>query len=373
MADPVAGGAPRLRVGVVGLSHYHVTGWVETIEGFADALEIVALYDQDPERGQSLAPTHTDPSLRAGLGEAYRTVPFETRLDDLIRRHDLDIALVTLPNAQAPSAIETLARAGIHLLVDKPAARSAREARQAFDAVRAAGVRAVVGLTRRYSPAARLGRELVASGRLGRLVTAEAVFAASSVVVRDPANPLFDPDGAGGGILSWLGIHDLDCLLWLTAERVVEVSAMTGRLGVPDLGVEDVASVALRFDGGAVATVHHAYALPARGYRSRLALRGLDASIELGLDDEIVLLTAGDDGFVHEERTSFDVPAAGGYGASGRAAVRDLLDAIRESREPVANGDALVQALELIDAAYELARTGRHVRLGDAADLTPLR
>ena len=55
----------RLRVGVVGLAHYHVTGWVETLEGFADELEIVALYDPDPERGRTLAPPHHDPSLRS--------------------------------------------------------------------------------------------------------------------------------------------------------------------------------------------------------------------------------------------------------------------------------------------------------------------
>jgi predicted dehydrogenase len=358
-------GDRKLRVGVVGLAHYHVTGWVETIEGFPDELEIVALYDPDPERARTLAPTHHDPSLRPGLGELYRAIPVETRLDDLIRRHDLDLALVTLPNAHAPHAIERLARAGIHLLVDKPAARSAADARRAFAAVRASGVRAVVGLTRRYSQAARFGRELVVGGRLGQLISAEASFAASSVRVRDAANPLFDPALNGGGILNWLGIHDLDCLLWLSGEPVVEVSAMTGRVGAPGLAVEDVASVSLRFAGGAVGTVHHAYALPARGYRSRLALRGIDASIELGLDEELVLVTAADDGDrLDEERTQFDVPPAAGYGASGRAAVRDLLDAIGEGREPEANGDALINALELIDAAYESARTGRHVRLG---------
>jgi UDP-N-acetyl-2-amino-2-deoxyglucuronate dehydrogenase len=360
--DPVR----PLRVGVVGLAHYHVTGWVETIEGFPDELEIVALYDPDPERARTLAPSHHDPSLRAGLGEAYRAIPVETRLEDLIRRHDLDLALVTLPNALAPSAIEELARAGVHLLVDKPAARTAAEARQAFNTVHDAGVRAVVGLTRRYSPAARYGRALVESGRLGRLISAEAVFAAASVQLRDPANPLFDPALAGGGILSWLGIHDLDCLLWLTGEPVVEVTAMTGLVGSPGLAVEDVASVALRFAGGAVGIVHHAYALPARGYRSRLALRGLDGSIELGLDDAVVLLTAGDDGLVDEEQKTFEVPAAPGYGASGRAAVRDLLDSIRDGREPQATGDMLVNALELVDAAYESARSGRHVRLGSA-------
>ncbi len=356
-------GTRRLRVGVVGLSHYHVTGWIETIEGFADELEIVALYDPDPERARTLAPTHHDPSLRAALGERYRAIPVETRLAELVDRHDLDLALVTLPNAHAPEAIEQLARAGIHLLVDKPAARSAPEARRAFEAVRASGVLAVVGLTRRYSPSARLARDLVAAGRLGRLISAEAIFAASSVRVRDPHNPLFDPALAGGGILNWLGIHDLDILLWLSGEPVAEVSAMAGSVGSPGLAVEDVISVALRFAGGAVATLHHAYALPARGYRTGLALRGLEASIELGLDDEVVVLAPGEDGHLREERTTFDVPAVPGYGASGRAAVRDLLDSIRDGREPQATGDALVNALELVDAAYESVRTGRRVRL----------
>src|SRR4051812_11777744 len=145
----------RLRVGVVGLDHYHVTGWVETLEGFPDDLEIVALYDPDPERGRALAPRHHDPSLRASLGDRYGSLPFETRLDDLIDRHALDIAMVTLPNADAPAAISRLASAGVHLLVDKPAARSAAELRDAAATVDASGVRCVVGLTRRYAPAFR--------------------------------------------------------------------------------------------------------------------------------------------------------------------------------------------------------------------------
>ena len=46
-------------------------------------------------------------------------------LDRLIAGHALDIALVTMPNADAPAAIARLAEAGVHLIVDKPAARSA--------------------------------------------------------------------------------------------------------------------------------------------------------------------------------------------------------------------------------------------------------
>jgi predicted dehydrogenase len=368
---PSAGGAPaspgragrRLRVGVVGLAQYHVTGWVETLEGFADELEIVALYDPDPERGRTLAPLHHDPSLRPALGEAYGGLPFETDLDAFIARYDLDVALVTLPNVDAPPAIERLAAAGIHLLIDKPAARSAGELRPAAAAVHAAGVRAVVGLTRRYTPAARAARDLVATGRLGRLIAAEASFATSSVAVRDPANLLFDRARSGGGVLSWLGVHDVDTLLWLSGESITEVVAMTGSVGEPGLAVEDVVSVGLRFAGGAVGTIHGGYDLPARGYRGRLALRGLDRSVELAGEDELVVLERGDDGFLAERHQAFEVTPAAGYGAQGRAAVSDLLGAIRDGRETEAPIEALVSALEVIDAAYAAAQTGRLVRL----------
>ena len=353
-----------LRVGIVGLSHYHVTGWVETLEGFPDALEIVALYDPDRERARTLAPPHRDPALRAGLGERYRDLPFETRLDDLVERHALDIALVTVPNSDAPAVIERLAAGGIHLIVDKPAGRSAAEVRRAFEAVRAAGARAVIGLTRRYAPAPQDAARFVASGGLGALISAEAVFAAASVMVRDPANLLFDRERSGGGILNWLGIHDVDTLLWLTGEPVVEVVAMTGQVGAPGLAVEDVASVALRFGGGGVGTIHHSYSLPARGYRSWLALRGTASSVELtGEGDLTILRPGGPDHGLAEERRTFAIEPADGYGASGRAAVADLLAAIDEGREAAANGDALVAALTVIDAAYEAARTGRSIRL----------
>ena len=355
----------RLRVGIVGLSHYHVTGWVETLETLDDLLEIVALYDPDPERGRTLGPPHHDPTLRAALGERYRDLPFEIRLDDLIVRHALDLALVTLPNVDAPSAIAQLASNGIHLLIDKPAARSAGELRPAVEAVRASGVRAVVGLTRRYAPAMLAAHEVIAAGRLGRFVAAEAVFATSSVAVRDPANLLFDRERSGGGILSWLGVHDVDTLLWLSGEAITEVSAMAGSVGHPGLEVEDVVSVAVRFAGGAIGTIQQAYALPARGYRGHLALRGLDASVELGLDDDLVVLTSNADGRLRESRQTFVSPPAVGYGPGGRAAVMDLLSAIRDGRETQAPLGALVRALDVIDAAYESARTGRHVRLGE--------
>jgi predicted dehydrogenase len=353
----------RLRVAVVGLDHYHVTGWVDTLRLFPDELEIVALFDPSAENGTALRPRFTDPSLPAALPASFRELPFETSLDALLAAHRPDIALVTMPDRDAPAVIARLAEGGVHMVIDKPAALTATASQAAFDVVRSAGVRVVVGLTRRYSPAARAARAVVAEGRLGRLMAAHSVFATSSVAVRDPANHLFSAERSAGGILAWLGIHDLDTLPWLVGEPVAEVSAATARLGHASLAVEDIASVTLRFAGGALATLQHAYTLPARGYRGSLAIRGLDRSLELGLGEALTLVSAGQDGFVREETTTFDVPDVPGYGASGQAAVADLIAAIREGRETAANGDLLVGALTLIEAAYRSAREGRVVRI----------
>ena len=155
------------------------------------------------------------------------------------------------------------------------------------------------------------------------------------------------------GILAWLGI-DLDTLPWLVGEPVVEVSAST-RLGDPSLAVEDIASLILRFAGGALATLQHAYALPARAIAAAWPSAVSTAPWSFWLGETLTLVTGGRDGFVHEDTTTFQVPDVPGYGL-GQAAVADLLAAIGERRETAANGELLVDALRLIEAAYRSAR-----------------
>lgn len=362
MADRVS--TARLRAGIVGLEHFHVTGWVVTLEQLRDRIEIVALYDPDPELGRRLAPRHHDPDLPPALDPAYRALPFETDLGRLIERHHLDLALVTLPPIAAPAAIEQLARAGVHLLVDKPGARTAGEAARAFAAARTAGVKVAVALTKRYGRGWQEARALVASGRLGRLLSTEAIFVASSVRVRDPANQIFSRAQSGGGVLHWLGIHDLDALLWLTGDRIAEVQAMAGTVGGEAIDVEDTISLSLRFAGGAIGTVHYAYALPRPAGEGYLALRGSGGSVTIRPNGDLTWLGPGnpsDPVTVQETRyTTRDVP---GYGAAGVAIVEDLLRAIAEDRDPLATGEDITEALRIVDAAYEAAASGCRVRL----------
>lgn len=354
----------KRRVAVVGLDHYHTTGWVESLELFADELEIVAIYEPDQTLWGGLAPRYYDPHLVPALHERHLGTPFLDDLDTLIARHEPEIALVTLPNRDMPGAIETLARAGVHLLVDKPGASNRTAARQAFGVANANNVKIATGLLRRYGRGWQYAQQLCREGRPGRLLSTESVFNTSSPFVRDPENHLFSNELQGGGILIWLGVHEIDQLLWLTGERIVEVQALSGQVNDAGIDVEDVMSLALRYESGALGTLHCAFVLPRTMSTGYLAIRGERGSISVTFDGSVSWIGAGSrDDPVREETLSYQTATLPGYGSMAPAVIRDLLSAIDEDRQPLANGDALVAALGVIDAAYEAARTGSRVQV----------
>ena len=354
----------RIRAAIVGLEHYHVTGWAESFELLADRIEIVARYHPDPSYRTRSAPDFHDPGLAGGFPARYVDVPFESDLDTLISRHRPELALVTLPNSLAAAAIGTLGTAGVHMLVDKPGARTADELRPAVAAARAGGARIAAALTKRHMRAFQDARALVRDGRLGPLFTAEALFTSSSITVRNPANPLFSRERSGGGVLHWIGIHDLDQLTWLTGDRIVEVRALAGTTNGEAIDVEDAISVAVRFASGAIGTIHYAFALPRPGSDGHVALRGRRGSVVITPDGQLSWIGAGDvTDPVLGQTGRYTYASERGYGSVGLTIIADLLDAIAERRDPVATGEDLVRALELIDAAYAAAASGEPVLL----------
>jgi predicted dehydrogenase len=359
------------RAAIVGLDHYHVTGWAESLAHFGNLVEVVARYDPDPDRASLEAPQFIDPSLPARFPAWMGDMPFFSDLDALVEETRPDIAAVTLPNKFAPAAIDTLARHGVHLLVDKPGGRTAAELAPAVEIARESGIRLAVAFTRRYGRPWQDASVAIQGGRLGRLLTAEAIFVTSSVAVRDPENHIFSRELMGGGILHWLGVHDVDLLQWLAGEPIVEVQAMAGTVGGQPIEVEDAISIAFRFRGGTLGTMHFAYALPRRGGEGYVALRGSRASLRLDAFGGTTWIGPSDAGDpVLTQSSSVEMAPAVGYGSVGLRIIDDLLQAIEEGRNPLATGEHAVAALRVIDAAYASAATGEIVRvaLDEGAD-----
>jgi predicted dehydrogenase len=159
-------------------------------------------------------------------------------------------AIVATPNpAHVPMALDCLAR-GVAALVEKPVADTVAEAQVLVDAQARSGVPVLVGHHRRHNPINRRAREIVASGRLGRIVTANVM-----ATFLKP-EPYFDAawrrEPGGGPVLINL-IHEIDQLRFICGD-VTQVQAISSN-AVRGFAVEDTAAAVLRFASGALGTV----------------------------------------------------------------------------------------------------------------------
>jgi predicted dehydrogenase len=170
-----------------------------------------------------------------------------------------EAVVIATPNAQHVPVGLACAEAGIPMLVEKPIADTVEAANRLVEAAERAGVALLVGHHRRHNPIVEKAREIVQSGRLGRLTAMAALF-----LVQKPAD-YFDVAWrreSGGGPLLINLIHDVDNLRFICGE-IAEVQAMSSN-AVRGFEVEDSAAVTFRFASGALgtATVSDAVASP---------------------------------------------------------------------------------------------------------------
>jgi predicted dehydrogenase len=185
--------------------------------------------------------------------EFARIAGVETWTSDpgaVIASPDVNTVYVCTPTAEHKALVLEAAAAGKNVFCEKPLARTLADAREMHEAVRRAGVKHQVGLILRFSPIFTVLKDLISDERLGRLMT---------VIFRD--DQFFPIQGhylsdwrkdvaiTGGGTLIEHSIHDLDLLTWLAGE-IESLRAETRNFAGHE-GVEDLASVTMRFQSGA--------------------------------------------------------------------------------------------------------------------------
>jgi predicted dehydrogenase len=309
--------------------------------------------------------------VAAGAAVAFaaaRSCAAEPDLDALLARVDVDVVCVCVPSGLHAEVGTRAAKAGKHLVVEKPIDVSLAAADRLIEAVRAAGVALTVISQHRFDPGMIELKRLLGEGTLGRLVLGEA----STKWYRTQA--YYDSAGwrgtwaMDGGSLMNQGIHYVDLLRWCMGP-VTEVTAVC-TTQTHQIEVEDTALAIVRFGSGAVGTIlSSTAAFP--GFPQRLEITGTEGTVIIE-DGQIVRRAFGagaraagtDDGSGTDDGAApGSDPAA--IGVAGHAAqIADLLSAIEEGREPAVGGEAGRDALEVVLAVYESARTGRTVTLG---------
>ena len=296
---------------------------------------------------------------------ADRGCAAEPSLDALLARPDIDVVCVCVPSGLHAEVGVRAARSGKHLVVEKPIDVTLAAADRLIEAARAAGVTLTVISQHRFDPGLIELKRLIGDGALGRLLLAGASTKWYRTQGYYDSAAWRGTWAMDGGSLMNQGVHYVDLLRWCVGP-VTEVTAVCATQA-HQIEVEDTALAIVRFGSGAVGTIlSSTAAFP--GFPQRLEVTGADGTVIVE-DGRIVRRAFG-------PSAGTDPGAGAGPGAAGAAAdpaaidvashaaqIADLLAAVEEGREPAVDGQAGRDALEIVCAVYESARTGRPVRL----------
>ena len=351
-----------LRLAFLGIDHPHGAHWRQMLGNFAGEVEIVAFV---PSFGGGTA----------SLEERYAELPRFASVKELLAGAKFDAAVVCLANRDSPAAIVELARAGKHILAEKPVAAEAADSRPIVQAVEQSGIAFQAGYMWRYDDIVGRLKRMVAQGAFGKLISLEMTFVTSDVTRRGPDHYLFDPQASGAGFFSWLACHFLDAMLYVVDRPVVGVTARTGVFGAVSTPLEDGGMAIFDLEGGGIASFLGGYWLPRWAGESRWAIRGSQRWVHWDANRKGtggVLEIHGPQPQWHAMEDVFTLPEDKTPGYGGQKNVRligDWLDCIRTGRRDNRNGPRqMLAVLELIDAIYQSSREGRRVecRLGAA-------
>jgi UDP-N-acetyl-2-amino-2-deoxyglucuronate dehydrogenase len=319
--------------------------------------KLVACYNRTPDKAHALAAEFG--------GEAVED------LDALLARPDIDVVTICTASGAHMEPVIAAAKAGKHVIVEKPLDVTLKRCDAMIAACEKAGVQLGTIFPSRFHQSSLLLKKAVDDGRFGRLTLGDAY-------VKWYRTQAYYDSGAwrgtwkldGGGALMNQAIHSVDLLLWLMGPAV-EVSAHTATLGHERIEVEDVATATIRFASGALGVIE-ATTAAYPGSLKKIEISGTAGMAVLEEENlikwEFAKPTKRDqqlrDEMLDRTKTGGGAsdPAAIGHHAHA-ALFRDFLKSVKNGTRPSTHGLEGRRSVELILAIYKSAKTGRPVKL----------
>jgi len=299
-----------------------------------------------------ITPARREAAGADGVERVYAHLPA------MLADDDIDVVVIATPSHSHVDIGLKAARAGKHILTEKPAARTAAELRKMISAARRAGVIFTVFHNRRWDADFQAAKRIVRQKMVGDVVAVEARWQLYGSAVGFGTKD-FKPEWRemrryGGGILLDLGVHMLDQIHEMVPGRPAEVFAAV-RGGVWAKDCDDYASGIIRFDDGLVAHVEASGLTKVSLPRYRIiGTRGMAVSNAATKCFELYLGKAD----APRRTISFASPDR------WDTVYRRLVAAVKDRRKkPAVDPESVVTTMQLIDAYRESSKTGRSVTL----------
>ncbi|MEF3352835.1 Gfo/Idh/MocA family oxidoreductase [Paenibacillus sp. GYB006] len=345
----------------------------------------------------------------AAVREAQEQFGWQESVTDwkeLVQREDIDLIDINAPSNAHKEIALAAAKAGKHIFCEKPLALSLADSREMQAAAEAAGIKHMIGFNYRFSPAVQLAKDLIESGRLGKIYHFRATFLQDWIL--DPEFPLvwrLQKEIAGSGSHGDLGAHLIDMARFLVGEfkEVVGMSetfikerpiasAMTGLTATKGnadtekgpVTVDDATLFLARFENGTIGSFEATRF--AAGHRSTnsFEVNGSKGSVRFDFErmNELEVYFTSDEEDVQGFRRVLATDGAHKYAEAWWPAghpigfdqtftheMVEFMNAIEEDRQPVPNFSDGVACQAVLEAVEKSVQERRWVELTEMEDI----
>ena len=315
----------------------------------AEDTTIIAAYSRDQQRADEFANNH-------GALAAY------TSVEELLADSRVDVVFIASPNHLHASYAQMAAKAGKHILVEKPMATTVDDCVDMVKVCNANGVKLGVGFQLRFHPGHIEASRLVREGDLGDVTLVQGLLGSGvrGEVRRELRTGLREwwetPDLVGNSrSMIGTGVHCVDDLEFILGQTVVEVAAITDGQ-TAEAPLENMVSLSLRFSGGAIGTMCCGNRMPdaindvtVYGSNGRVLLKNASGPA-LGGTLQVTSETVNSE--VSYEPDPLALPKWQIEGFNG---------AITRDEEPAASGLDGLRSVQITQAMIESAKTRRTV------------
>ncbi len=338
-----------IRLAVISFAHAHVRAYCQAIAEFADA-QVVAAWDDDRARGQAHA---------AEFG-----LEWMPELEQMLAREDIDAVFVTSPtNKHAEHAIAA-ARAGKHVLLQKPMALTLADCDAIIDVVKRAGIKFSLCYQMRCDPINQKMKALIDAGAVGNIAAVRRRHAIPALLNKEwarPGNWHIDP-AQNMGMFMDDASHAADWFYWMLG-RPVSVMAEIDNI-LTDVAPDDNGVAIYRFDKGEIGILFNSSTQLAA--EATTEIYGDAGTIHQNYGDApatipppeatpLKLFRAG-----AQDWQRFDFPFVP-HRSRIHAVARPLVDFLKGQGPPLATAADGKVCIEMILGAYQSARTGRRI------------
>jgi predicted dehydrogenase len=322
-------------------------------EGIAEAenAELSAVFDVDQQANAEIAKEH----------DAKQATSINALLNA-----DCQAVYVATPARVHAEQVRACAKAGKHVLCEKPLGMTVAEAEEMIGLCRRKNVKLGCAFMMRFVAQHRKALELIRKGKLGQPVYARAQLSCWYPPIEGAWRQ--DPAAGGGGALIDMGGHCID-LLEMFFGKIVKVSCFINNT-VHDYKSEDSATAMLFFENGALGTVDTFFCIPDNSSKNVLELYGSKGSIlakgtigQAPAGEMTAFLEQADQDYdAQQARTQAEgIPIAPEPVNTYRAEIEEFSQAIIDNREPIVSGELGLRSQKILTACYESARLGKVV------------